>query len=327
MPRPYCSRHRVAETSGAAARAVRGVVMSGWRPSSTPTQPDPRLGHPTGSCCRDDRLIRASDDLSDPLGSHLCPVERGGVSWIRFLVRCSRPRPAIRVILAQRTIANFGQNADDIGDRSCRTAQIAAEWTGGGQPVVFLHAAVADRRMWHHQLAALASGYHVIAFDRRGFGETPAVDEAYSQTADSFAVLDHLVEGGRPVVLVGRSQGGHIAIDAALASPDRVAGLVLIAPSVSGAPSATPHEAVRRLLDAIDRAEKSDDLDQVNRLEAALWLDGPLADQGRVKEPARELFLAMNGIALAARRSVAFISPPRPGPARPDCRSRAHPLR
>ena len=32
------------------------VVMSGWRPSSTPTQPDPRLGHPTGSCCRDDRL-------------------------------------------------------------------------------------------------------------------------------------------------------------------------------------------------------------------------------------------------------------------------------
>ena len=82
LPRPYCSRHRVAETSGAAAGAVRGVVMSGWRPSSTPTQPDPRLGHPTGSCCRDDRLIRASDDLSDPLGSHLCPVERGGVSWI-----------------------------------------------------------------------------------------------------------------------------------------------------------------------------------------------------------------------------------------------------
>ena len=120
------------------------------------------------------------------------------------------------------------------------TAQTAAEWTGGGQPVVFLHAAVADRRMWHHQLAALASRYHVIAFDRRGFGETPAVDEAYSQTADSFAVLDHLVERGWPVVLVGCSQGGHIAIDDALASPDRVAGLVLIAPSVSGAPSATP---------------------------------------------------------------------------------------
>jgi pimeloyl-ACP methyl ester carboxylesterase len=180
------------------------------------------------------------------------------------------------------------------------TAPIATEWAGSGQPVVFLHAGVADRRMWRHQLAALASSYHVIAFDRRGFGDTPAVDEAYSQTADLFAVLDHLVERGRPVVLVGCSQGGRIAVDAALASPDRVTGLVLIAPAVSGAPSATPHEAVRRLLDAIDLAETSGDLDQVNRLEAALWLDGPLADQGHVKNPARDLFLAMNGIALAA---------------------------
>ncbi len=179
-------------------------------------------------------------------------------------------------------------------------ARIAAEWAGAGQPVVFLHAGVADRRMWRHQLAALSSGHHVIAFDRRGFGDTPAVDEAYSQTDDLFAVLDRLVEPGRPVVLVGCSQGGRIALDAALASPGRVAGLVLIAPSVSGAPSAKPHEAVGRLVDAIDLAETSGDLDQVNQLEAALWLDGPLAEPGRVKEPARGLFLAMNGLALAA---------------------------
>jgi pimeloyl-ACP methyl ester carboxylesterase len=180
------------------------------------------------------------------------------------------------------------------------TARIATEWTGDGQPIVFLHAAVADRRMWRHQLAALASHYHVIAYDRRGFGETSAVNEAYSQTADLFAVIDHLVEASKPVVLVGCSQGGSIAIDAALASPDRVAGLVLISPSVSGAPSATPHEAVRHLLDAIELAGKSGDLDQVNRLKAALWLDGPLSNQGRVQGSARELFLAMNGIALAA---------------------------
>jgi len=179
-------------------------------------------------------------------------------------------------------------------------ARIVAEWASGGQPVVFLHAAVADRRMWRHQLAALAPRHHVIAYDRRGFGETPAVDEAYSQTADLFAVVDHLVGPGKPVILVGCSQGGSIAIDATLASPDRVAGLVLIAPSVSGAPPATPHEAVRRLLDAIDLAGTSGDLDPVIRLKAALWLDGPLANQGRVKGPARELFAAMNGIALAA---------------------------
>ncbi|MFC4170496.1 alpha/beta fold hydrolase [Microvirga sp. GCM10011540] len=72
------------------------------------------------------------------------------------------------------------------------TARIAAEWADDGPPIVFLRAAVADRRMWRHQLAALAPNYHVIAFDRRGFGEMPAVNEAYSQTADLFAVIDHL---------------------------------------------------------------------------------------------------------------------------------------
>ena len=60
---------------------------------------------------------------------------------------------------------------------SVGAARIAAELAGEGQPVVFLHAGVADRRMWRHQFAALASTHQVIAFDRRGFGETPAVDE------------------------------------------------------------------------------------------------------------------------------------------------------
>ena len=190
-------------------------------------------------------------------------------------------------------------------------AQIAAEWAGGGQPVVFLHAGVADRRMWRHQLAALAPSHHVIAFDRRGFGETPAVDEAHSQTADLLAVLDHLVGRGKPAVLVGCSEGGRIAIDAALASPHRVAALVLIAPSVTGSPPATPIEAVRRLLEMIDLAGTSGDLDEANRLKAALFLDGPLAEEGRVEGPARELFLAMNAIALAAPR-IGRVLPPAP---------------
>jgi pimeloyl-ACP methyl ester carboxylesterase len=188
-------------------------------------------------------------------------------------------------------------------------ARIAAEWQGRGQPVVLLHAGIADRRMWRHQFAALASRHHVIAFDRRGFGETPAVDEAYSAVADVIAVLDHLVEPGKPVVLVGCSQGGSIAIDAALAFPDRIAALILISPSVSGSPAATPHAAVRRLLDAIDAAGKSGDLGEVNRLKAALFLDGALAEEGRVKDPVRELFLAMNGIALAGQ-GIGRVVPP-----------------
>lgn len=179
-------------------------------------------------------------------------------------------------------------------------AQITAEWAGTGRPVVFLHANIADRRMWRHQFDALSADYRVIAFDRRGFGDTAMVDETYSQTDDLFAVLDRLAGSDEPAILVGCSRGGSIAIDAVLDSPDRVAGLVLIASGVSGAPVATPVAAVQRLSDAIALASKSGDLDKVNRLQAALWLDGPLAEEGRVSGPARDLFLTMNAIALAA---------------------------
>ena len=38
------------------------------------------------------RFAKASDGLSDPLGSHLCPGERGRTSRIRLFVRCSKLR-------------------------------------------------------------------------------------------------------------------------------------------------------------------------------------------------------------------------------------------
>ncbi len=66
-------------------------------------------------------------------------------------------------------------------------AQIAVETAGKGTPVVFLHAGVADRRMWSDQLAALAqpgSGFRGVAYDRRGFGDTVHVDERYAQVDD-----------------------------------------------------------------------------------------------------------------------------------------------
>jgi pimeloyl-ACP methyl ester carboxylesterase len=50
----------------------------------------------------------------------------------------------------------------------------------------------------------------------------------------------------------------------------------------------------------IEAAEAAGDLDEVGRLEAWMWLDGPSADEGRVGGAARELFLDMNGRALRA---------------------------
>ena len=93
------------------------------------------------------------------------------------------------------------------------------------------------------QLDALAATHTAIAYDRRGCGQTQAEAEAFSAVADLMAVLGATTDG-TPAILVGCSGGGRIALDAALLHPAAVRALVLIAPSVSGAPvPAYPPEA------------------------------------------------------------------------------------
>lgn len=177
-------------------------------------------------------------------------------------------------------------------------AALAVEARGSGRPVVFLHAGVADRRMWQAEMGALAATHRVIAYDRRGFGETSASAQAFSHVDDLEAVLNRI--GKEPVVLVGCSQGGRISIDFALLHPNRVAGLVLIAPAVSGAPSPASYPpSIAARIEEIEQAEEDEDIDRINALEAWFWLDGPTSREGRVDGETRELFLDMNGIALS----------------------------
>jgi pimeloyl-ACP methyl ester carboxylesterase len=184
-------------------------------------------------------------------------------------------------------------------------AQLATEVAGHGLPIAWLHAGVADRRMWRGQLDAFARyplRYRTVAYDRRGFGETLHADEPYAHVDDLLAVLDATM-AGQPAVLVGCSQGGKIAIDCALAHADRVRALVLVAPAISGAPEIdTFPSPIQAWIDNMEKAEAAGDIDEINAFEAHAWLDGPLAAEGRVHGPARELFLAMNDLALRAER-------------------------
>ncbi len=185
-------------------------------------------------------------------------------------------------------------------------AALAVEAVGQGDPVVFLHANVCDSRMWQHQIAALGADHRVIAYDRRGFGGTQGGREAFSSVEDLMAVVDAMA-GSAPPVLVGCSQGGKIAIDTALRHPARIRALVLIAPSIGGAPEAVHSPSIAALLARQTAAKAAGDLDAVNAIKARLWLDGPLAAEGRMAGEARRLFLDMNAIALRA---------PSPGPNR-----------
>jgi pimeloyl-ACP methyl ester carboxylesterase len=180
-------------------------------------------------------------------------------------------------------------------------ARLAVDVTGapGDRPVLMLHAGVCDRRSWAPLADALGPGVRCIAPDRRGFGLTTYEPEPHADLVDTVAVLDDL--GVAAAAVVGASMGGRLALDLALAHPDRVAALVLVGPGVRGAPVLVPDSPAVEALDrAIQAAEEAGDLDAVNELEARVWLDGPHAPAGRVTGPARDLFLDMNGIALAA---------------------------
>lgn len=184
-----------------------------------------------------------------------------------------------------------------------------------GDPVVCLHAGVTDRRMWSPQLDALQGTQRMFAYDRRGFGETRlpplAAREAFSHVGDLATVLDTL-DIDR-AVLMGCSQGGRIAIDMALAHPQRVRALVLVACSVSGGPNDGDGPfslVIQDRIAAFEAAEKRGDQALMNELEAQFWLDGPEAPAGRVGGALRELFLAMNAIPLASGSPGEEIAPP-----------------
>ena len=177
---------------------------------------------------------------------------------------------------------------------------VADRWNGGGRAVVLLHAGVCDRRSWR-EVGDLLMGWDVVAYDRRGFGEVPPATEPFRHVDDLLAVLD-AVSPDAPAWLVGSSMGGGVALDAALEAPDRVAGLVLLAPAISGDPE--PDEeayiaATGGLAEEIDTAWTAGEVEACNRLEVRLWLDGPAEPEGRVSGRPRELALEMNRIVIA----------------------------
>ncbi|MHB1430726.1 MAG: alpha/beta fold hydrolase [Streptosporangiaceae bacterium] len=112
---------------------------------------------------------------------------------------------------------------------------IWGEDSGGSGPAILLaHSGLADHRLWDPIWPAFASRARVIRYDARGYGRSSPPATAYRQTDDMLRVLDD--RGLGAAHLVGCSMGGATAIDVALARPDRVASLTLLAPGLSGYP-------------------------------------------------------------------------------------------
>ena len=103
---------------------------------------------------------------------------------------------------------------------------------GSGPGVLLCHGAPESWYSWRHQLSALSeAGFHAIAPDMRGYGQTeqPKELEAY----DIFQLTGDIVglvnaPGGEPVVIVGHDWGAWIAQFAALFRPDLFRAVALL---------------------------------------------------------------------------------------------------
>jgi pimeloyl-ACP methyl ester carboxylesterase len=101
---------------------------------------------------------------------------------------------------------------------------------GAGPPVVLLHPNTGTVAIWEPQIAGFAqAGYRVIAFDRRGWGNSfpdPASGPQPGSVAEDLdALADHLRL--EKFHLLGVAGGGFIALDYAAWRPERLRSLIV----------------------------------------------------------------------------------------------------
>jgi 3-oxoadipate enol-lactonase len=165
---------------------------------------------------------------------------------------------------------------------------LAFEIAGTGEPLVLVHAGVADRRMWDPQWPAFARAHRVIRYDLRGYGESLPPSGPWSQHADLLGLLAELGIGRAHVV--GTSVGAGIAVEAALAQPQAIGALILAAPGGALYGGATDdlrpiwHDEV----EALDRG----DLDAAVEVNLRAWVDGPSRPADAV-DPAIRAFVGV----------------------------------
>lgn len=105
-----------------------------------------------------------------------------------------------------------------------------------GNLVVFVHGTPGDATGWADYLMTAPTGYHYVAIDRPGFGQS-GPDGAVTSLSEQAAAIAALirVKGTKPAVLVGHSLGGPIVAQLAADHPELAAALVIVAGSLDPA--------------------------------------------------------------------------------------------
>ncbi|MCG8352974.1 MAG: alpha/beta fold hydrolase, partial [Chloroflexales bacterium] len=170
------------------------------------------------------------------------------------------------------------------GFATVHEAKLYYETAGQGDSILLLHAGVADSRMWDAQFEAFAQRYQIIRYDLRGFGRSLMPSGTFAHHEDVAGVLDFV--GVDKTHVLGASFGGAVALDFTLAYPERVSGLVLCAPNVSGYEPST--EELIGFWTAEEVALERGDIEAATELNVRLWVDGPQRQPEQVDAAVRE---------------------------------------
>jgi pimeloyl-ACP methyl ester carboxylesterase len=165
------------------------------------------------------------------------------------------------------------------------------ETKGEGQPLLLLHAGVADSRMWDRQFEEFSMTHFVIRCDLRGFGQSGKSSGIFAHYEDIAALLKYL--NVEPVSVIGSSFGGYVAIDFVLAYPEMVTALVLAAPALGG----YEFESAEMLefFTAEEEALARSDLVAATELNLKMWVEGfnrqPETVSDEIRKRVREMQL------------------------------------
>ena len=112
------------------------------------------------------------------------------------------------------------------------------EEAGEGPAIVFIHDGLVHSAIWEEQFTYYSKDHRVIRYDRRGYGNSSAGTEEFSNIDDLNTLFNYLKVDN--ACLIGMSSGGRMAIDFTLQHPEKVNSLVLVGAVVGGF-SSTQH--------------------------------------------------------------------------------------
>jgi len=131
--------------------------------------------------------------------------------------------------------------------------EVAYERVGEGPPLVLVHGAAVDSRMWRPQLTALADEFAVVAWDEPGAGRSSDVPPTFALAdyANCLAALIVALDLG-PAHVAGLSWGGTVALELYRHHPELVATL-LLCDTYAGWKGSLPEPELRSRVDGVRR--------------------------------------------------------------------------